>query len=206
MSDTVITKQLMERMRRYLDYLKCLTPDGAVNITAEQIADAVGVHAAVVRQDLSIISNGELPDVGYIIEYLIADLEHHLGYDKNNSAVLVGAGYMGHALMSYDGFAQCGVEIVVAFDIDSQLVGTTFCNISILPVAKLPDLCRRMQFHIGIITVPAFAAQEVCDVLVKNGVKSIWNFAPITLKVPEDVMVINENMAASLSLLSQHLA
>ena len=92
MSHTVITKHLMERMRRYLDYLKCLTPDGAVNITAEQIADAVGVHAAVVRQDLSIISNGELPDVGYIIEYLIADLEHHLGYDKNNSAVLVGAG------------------------------------------------------------------------------------------------------------------
>lgn len=206
MSDTVITKQVIHRMKKYLDCLKNLPSDKLVNITAETLAAAADCSVSTVRQDLYIVSNGEIPDVGYIVEYLITDLEHHLGYDQINHAVLVGAGNIGHALMAYDGFAQYGVEIVVAFDKNSSLWGTTVGSISIFPLEKLHDLCQSMPLKIGIITVPAFSAQEVCDILIENGIKAIWNFAPIVLNVPNDVMVINENIAASLSILSQYLA
>ena len=159
-----------------------------------------------VRKDLALISSGGKPKVGYRISELEADIERFLGYDNINSAVIVGAGHLGKALMSYVGFKQYGLEIIAAFDSDPSLWNTAFNGITVFPPEKMADIAERLKLHIGIITVPAPHAQEVCDRLVEAGVRAIWNFAPTVLRVPEGILVQNENMASSLALLCNHLS
>lgn len=123
-----------------------------------------------------------------------------------DEAVLVGAGNLGRALLSYSGFEESGIKIVAAFDRDETIVGQTLFGKQVLPVAKLSDLCRRMHILIGIIAVPGPQAQPVCDLLVSAGIAAIWNFAPVHLTVPDNVLVKNENLAAALAILSQDLS
>jgi redox-sensing transcriptional repressor len=132
-------------------------------------------------------------------------MEEFLGFHNTNQAALVGVGSLGKALLSYKGFEQYGVEIVLAFDSDGRRVNTKTGGKPVFPMDKLENLCRRMNIHIGIITVPAEYAQEVCNRLVGGGVRAIWNFAPTHLTVPDHVLVQNENMAVSLAALSKYL-
>lgn len=137
---------------------------------------------------------------------LINEIESFLGYNNVHDAVLVGAGRLGRALMGYDGFKSYGLNILAAFDSNADCIGTTESGKQIFSMERLGDICRRLGVHIGIITVPADQAQAVCDALVEAGIKAIWNFAPIHLYVPDGVLVQTENMAASLAMLSKHLA
>ena len=139
------------------------------------------------------------------IALLTQDIERFLGYDNVNRAVLVGAGHMGSALLSYRGFSEFGLEIVAAFDNSPSAIGKSIGGKTVLPVEKLPGLCRRLNAHIGIITVPSASAQDACNALVAGGVLAIWNFASAHLLVPEGILVHHENMAASLAALSQYL-
>ena len=136
---------------------------------------------------------------------MIDDLEEYLGYKNVNEAVVVGAGQLGKALLSYRGFDNYGLRIVVAFDRDASVVGSEIGGKLVLPVSKMQGLCERMGIHIGIITVPAEGAQQVCDEMVAGGILAIWNFAPVHLTVPGHILVQDENMAASLAVLSKHL-
>ena len=152
------------------------------------------------------VSSGGRPKVGYVTRELTSDIENFLGYHDVETAVLVGAGDLGHSLLSYDGFSGYGLEIAAAFDRDPALVGTTIAGKRVLSMEKLVDLCCRMQIHMGIIAVPGGEAQAVCDTLVSSGVLAIWNFAPVRLDVPEDVLVRNEDLAGSLAVLAKRLA
>ncbi len=201
-----ISKQTLQRLPLYLNYLKNLSKEGALNVSAKAIADALDLGEIQVRKDLAQVSSGGKPRIGYILCDLIRDLEVFLGYDDINDAVLVGAGRLGRALLSYGGFQEYGLNIVAAFDTDSAAVGQTENGKPIFSLDKLEDLCRRMKIKIGIITVPAEYAQEVCDKLVACGVLAIWNFSPAHLSVPEEILVKTENMAASLAILSKHLS
>jgi redox-sensing transcriptional repressor len=169
------------------------------------IAEVLRLNDVQVRKDLALVSDGGRPKIGYILEDLISDIEHCLGYDNVDSAVLIGAGNLGRALLAYEGFSVYGLDIVAAFDIDESIFGSTISGKQVLPVDKVNSLCTRMKIKIGIITVGAEEAQKVCDLLVESGVLAIWNFAPIHLKVPGHVLVQNENMASSLAILSNHL-
>ncbi|PWL50859.1 MAG: redox-sensing transcriptional repressor Rex [Clostridiales bacterium] len=201
-----ISKQALQRLPVYLNYLKSLPDNDPVNISATAIAEALHLHDVQVRKDLAIVSTGGRPKIGYVTKDLIADLQRYLGYDNVENAVVVGAGNLGRALLSYDGFGAYGLNIVAAFDCDEALAGQTIRGKEIFSVAKLEDLCERLKIRIGIITAPAGAAQQLCDRLIRGGVLAIWNFAPVHLNVPEGVLVQNENMAASLALLSKHLS
>lgn len=200
-----VTVQTLRRLPMYLNYLRSLAADRTENISATTIAEALRLGEVQVRKDLASVSGGGRPKVGYNIGELIGDLEHFLGYDDAVNAVLIGAGHLGLALLSYEGFKDCGLNIVAGFDIDKKLVGTEYFGKPILPMEKLGEMCKRLKLHIGIITVPAFQAQGVCDILIQNGIKAIWNFAPAHLIVPEGILVQHENMAASLAMLSRHL-
>ena len=125
--------------------------------------------------------------------------------DNNDDAVLIGVGSLGKALLSYNGFEHYGMNIVAAFDISKNIIGNEVGGKKVLHVEKTSEICRRLNIHIGIITVPEETAQIVCDQLVAGGVSAIWNFAPVHLSAPENILIQNENMAASLALLSKHL-
>ncbi|MEG1560069.1 MAG: redox-sensing transcriptional repressor Rex [Clostridia bacterium] len=200
-----ISIQTLQRMPMYLNLLKEKDKSEIVNISAGSIADELGLVEIQVRKDLASVSNGGKPKIGYIVSDLIVDIEFALGYTDVNDAVLVGAGRIGRALLSYEGFKEYGLNIVAAFDIDEKVVGTDESGKQILHIEKLKDLCERMKIRIGIITVPAFCAQVVCDMLVDAGIIAIWNFAPTYLKAHDDIMIKNENMAVSLAELSNHL-
>ena len=206
MTGAPISKKTLSRLPLYLGYLKEQKRFGQKTISATMIADGLGLNQVQVRKDLAQISCGGKPRIGYMIDELETDIERYLGYNNVNSAVIVGAGNLGKALMSYVGFKQYGLDIAAAFDADGALTNSEFNGIPIFPVEKLPDIAKRLKIHIGIITVPAPHAQKVCDMLVDAGVLAVWNFAPTVLKVPEGILVQNENMASSLALLCNHLS
>lgn len=201
-----VSKQALRRIPFYLNYLKSIPDAAEQNISAPTIAKALNLNEVQVRKDLAAISSsGGRPKTGYHVGELITDIEHFLGYKNVNEAVLVGAGHLGRALLSYRGFDNYGLEIIAAFDVDERIVDQDIHGKPVFPFFKLVDLTRRLNVRIGIITVPAEAAQQACDMLVEAGVLAIWNFAPVHLIVPEHIMVQNENMAASLAVLSRHL-
>ena len=121
-------------------------------------------------------------------------------------AVIVGAGGLGRALVGYGGFKNYGLNIVAAFDSSPELIGKKFGGVQVYDAADIARLVRRMNVKIGIIAVPQGAAQQVADELIGGGVRAIWNFAPANLNLPTNIAVKNEDMAASLAILSMRLA
>lgn len=198
-----ISRQTLQRLPLYLSYLKELPEDSYISATG--IADALSYNHVQVRKDLASVSHSGRPKVGYATRDLIRDIERSLGYDSTHNAVLVGAGKLGSALLGYDGFTRYGLHIVMAFDERETLFGVEISGCPVHSADEIVFQCRQLDASIGIITVPAAQAQAVCDRLVEGGIEAIWNFAPVRLIVPDDILVQNENMASSLAVLSQHL-
>lgn len=201
-----ISIQTFKRLPYYYDYLKSLEKEGIETVSAPAIAKRMQLNEVQVRKDLAAVSHsGGKPRRGFEVDELISCIEGYLGYDNINEAVLVGVGQLGHALIHFNGFTDIGVSIVGAFDNDPSIVGSELYSTKIMHTDKLSDFCRRLGIKIGIVTVPSDFAQQVCDFLVSGGVRAIWNFAPIRLSMPDGVIVQNENLAASLSLLTRQL-
>ena len=203
---STVSLSTLRRLPYYVRYLKSLDQESGGSISAPAIARELRLNEVSVRKDLAAISTRHgKPKTGFDVTELIDDLEEYLGYKNVNEAVLVGAGQLGKALLSYRGFDNYGLRIVVAFDRDASVVGSEIGGKLVLPVSKMQGLCEWMGIHIGIITVPAEGAQQVCDEMVAGGILAIWNFAPVHLTVPGHILVQDENMAASLAVLSKHL-
>jgi AT-rich DNA-binding protein len=201
-----IPMQTLKRLPPYYNLLLALQREGTENVSAPAIAKRLGLHEVQVKKDLALVSMvGGKPRTGFQVRELVESIGRSLGYYNTMDAVLVGAGQLGCALLSYDGFDRYGVKIIAAFDTSKSIVGTTQGGKPVMDIGSLRLFCRRLSVRMGIIAVPAEHAQEVCNQLVNSGVLAIWNFAPVHLDVPPDVFVHNENMAVSLSLLSQHL-
>lgn len=201
-SRSVLSKQALKRLPVYMSYLKSLDPMETEYISSAAVAEALDMNDVQVRKDLAAVCKSSgIPKKGFILKDLISGISDFLGYGSGNDAILIGAGNLGMALMSYRGFDNYGINIVAAFDNRSEVVD----NKKIFDVSCLGKMCKKLNVKIGIITVPDSAAQKVCDMLVESGILAIWNFAPTHIKAPEDILVQNENMASSLALLSNHL-
>ncbi len=199
-----ISKAVLKRLPGYLAYLKSLQDQDHPYISATALANALGMGEVQVRKDLASVSDGGRPKIGYLRESLIEDIEQFLGYDNTTDAVLIGAGRLGQALMGYRGFEEYGLNVLAAFDTNPTCDHTEDGK-PILHMDQLEQFCRAHKVLMGIITVPDCHAQEVCDKLISCGIKAIWNFAPIHLEVPSNILVQSENMATSLAVLSMHL-
>jgi len=202
-----ISKQALQRMPYYLNYLKTTCKGKMQNVSSRLIANTLHLNEVQVRKDLASVSrSGGKPKTGFAVDDLIRDIESFLGYNNVNRAVIVGAGQLGRALMAYTGFENYGLEIIAGFDSNENSIGTLPNGKKVFGMESLKRIRDELNVHIGIITVPAASAQSVCDELIKAGVRAIWNFAPTHLEVPENILVQNENMATSLAVLSNHLA
>jgi len=194
-------------MPLYYNYIKELREQGVTRISAPVIAKRMGLSEVLVRKDFAAVSEtGGRPRIGFETAELMKSIGRVLGYDNLNDAIIVGAGNLGMALFSYNGFEEYGLRIIAAFDADEAKAGEMAFGKTVFPLAKLQDLCRRLHVNIGIICVPHAAAQSVCDLLVESGILAIWNFAPTNLSVPGHIIVQQENLALSLSLISSHLS
>ena len=199
MEKNKISKKMLKRLPLYLDYLRSL-PEDVQNVSATTIARELELGDVQVRKDLALISEVGRQRVGRSRANLIRDIETHLDLATKTGAILIGAGKLGRALLDYPGFSEYGMTILAGFDADpdEKFLGP---GKPVYPMSRLKSFCQTYPVNIGIITVPAVSAQEICDRLVECGVKAIWNFAPTQLSVPEDVIVQNENLAVSMTAL-----
>ena len=206
MKYTNLTKNQLHRMPDYLWVLKNLESSGMKVVSSQTLADCLDLNNELVRKDIALISSQSgVPNKGRNIAQLISDIETILGYKTISNAVIVGAGSLGTAFMRYKGFEDFGLKIVAGFDIkplkESALDEKPVYDLSMLTEETL----NKLDAHIGIITVPGYAAQNVTDLLVKAGIQGIWNFAPTKINVPEGIIVSNINLATSLAVLSYEL-
>ena len=206
MAGTDISKQAMMRMPYYLRYLRDVKASGAESVSSTAIGEALRLNSVQVRKDLAAVCSSKgKPGSGFNVLELISNIEDLLGYNSRVDAVLVGAGCLGTALLSYKGFSEYGMNIVAAFDNSPLVYGRVIGGREVFDSSGLEEFCRNNNVHIGILTVPADVAQDVCNELIEGGVRAIWNFAPVKLKVPDGILIQNENLAASLAVLSRHL-
>lgn len=194
-----------ERLPVYLDYLKLRRSEGIKTISAPYIARSLGMGEVQVRKDLSSVSKCGKPKVGFNIDDLIADIENRLGPETRRRAVIIGCGRLGSALLDYEGFTLYGVDIVAAFDTKFESASDDGKGKKLLPMSELRNYIEENNVEIGIITVPAKSAQQVCNELVSCGISGVWNFAPKVLAVPEAVSLRQENLALSLTHLNMHI-
>lgn len=196
----------LRRLPAYYRFLKQLQREGRGMVSCTHIAHEFDLDPTQVRKDLACTGIVGKPKVGYEVTVLLAAVESFLGWDNMTEAFLAGVGSLGTALLGYEGFAEHGLKIIAAFDVDPQKVGSQVHGHRVLPLAKLENLARRMHVHIGIITTPAEAAQAVADQMVAGGIKAIWNFAPAPVRVPPGVVIEHQQLASSLAVLSSKLA
>jgi redox-sensing transcriptional repressor len=175
-------------------------------VSAAHLAEVLGVHHTQVRRDLAFAGCVGRPKTGHRVADLLAAIEAFLGWNNASEAFLVGAGSLGTALLNYRGFSRAGARIVAAFDRDPAKVGTPIGDTPVLALDRLPGLAERMHIQVGILTVPAEAAQATADLMVAAGIRAIWNFAPTTLAVPEPVIVENLELFNSFALLLRRFA
>lgn len=201
-----ITRATLGRLPLYLNYLKQTESSGTTSISATTIAKALSLGEVQVRKDLASVSGAGKPKVGYESSDLIKRLEDILGSNSVTSAVLVGAGKLGRALLDYNGFEEFGIKIIAAFDSNDEVIRFSKTSKDILPISTLSEYCIANNVKLGIITVGQGSAQQVCNMMEQSGIKAIWNFAPCNLEVSDGILVKNENLALSLAHLSNQLS
>lgn len=197
-----IPEATVARLPVYLRALAEASVDGVVTISSERLAELAGVNAAKVRKDLSHLGSYGTRGVGYDVDYLTFQMNRELGLTEDRSVVIVGAGNLGHALANYGGFTSRGFPVLAMVDSDPAKVGSSVGGVTVSHVDDLPSIVGSSPNTIGVIATPAPVAQTVADRLVDAGVRSILNFAPVVLSVPDDVLVRKVDLALELQVLS----
>ena len=180
---------IIGRLPVYLRALQRLADKGIQTTSSQEVGEIVGISAAQIRKDISQFGEFGKQGTGYSIPFLIERLRGILRVDRVWDVIIVGMGDMGHALARYNGFADRGFRVKMVFDNDPSKVGQKVGEHEILDIAGLVEKVKQNKVKIAMLTVPATAAQEVTDQLVKAGIKSILNYAPISLNVPSGVKV-----------------
>ncbi len=201
---TDVPEATVARLPVYLRALHALAESGRTTVSSEALAAAAGVGSAKLRKDLSHLGSYGTRGVGYEVEELVFHISRALGLGQRWSVVLVGVGNLGQALAGYGGFDDRGFRIAGLLDADSCRVGDVVAGVAVRPLEDLADVVRDEGVSIGVIATPAAAAQDVCDRLVAAGVRSILNFAPTVLQVPDDVDVRRVDLSNELQILSFH--
>jgi redox-sensing transcriptional repressor len=200
-----VSVQTIQRLPRYYQYISYLRKQGVRYVSSLRLSQQTYVEATQVRKDLTSIGHTGKPKVGYDIIQLMSTIEDFLGLRKIEDAILIGVGHLGTAIVQYAGFANYGLRIKAVFDADPVKIGTHIQGRVIQDYANVGQYIKEHKIPIGILTLPAAGAQEATDLLVENGIKAIWNFAPINIYVPPHVIIKNENLAFGLAILKHRL-
>ncbi|MEO7059658.1 MAG: redox-sensing transcriptional repressor Rex [Lapillicoccus sp.] len=192
------------RLPEYLRALADVADRGISSVSSEELAQAAGVRSTQLRKDLSHLGSYGIRGVGYEVEHLALEISRALGLTQEWPVAIVGMGNLGRALAAYSGFATGGFHVAAVFDEDATLSGGLVADLPISPMTDLALRVRERGITIGVIATPAASAQSVCDALVEAGVRSVLNFAPLVLAVPDDVDVRRVDLSTELHVLAFH--
>jgi len=197
-----ISDSTVHRLSVYYRGLAALEVEGYHTVSSRDLAEREKLTPAQVRKDLSAFGSFGTRGLGYPTRELRARIGRILGIDREWNVGLVGVGHLGSALVSYKEFQRQGFYIRVLFDNDQRKIGSNHRGVVIADIKDLASEIKKRKLMMVILAVPASVAQPVCDMAVQSGIRAILNFAPVSLKVPPDVVVRTENMAMELEFLS----
>lgn len=200
-----VPEPTLRRLPWYLSNLKLLRQKGEQYVSSTQLSKETNIDASQIAKDLSFVRVTGRTRVGYEVETLITVLEDFLGFTRIHKAFLFGVGSLGGALLRDTGLEHFGLQIVAAFDVNPNLVGTTLCGIPIFHTDEFEQKMREYDVNIGVLTVPIEIAQPVTDKMVAGGIKAVWNFTPFRIRVPESIVVQNTSLYAHLALMFNRL-
>lgn len=193
----------VRRLPLYLSLAQQADKEGLTLISATVLAEALDLDAIQVRKDIAITGIVGKPKLGYRVKDLITSIENFLNWNKEHKAIVVGAGNLGSALLGYQGFKNHGLHFVAAFDSSEAIINKAIHDIPIFHIDSLKNFIRsNPDVEIAVLAVPPVAAQSCAEILEKAGIKSIWNFTTIRLKVSADIIVQNEDLLSGYALLS----
>jgi len=201
-----ISRAVVKRLPRYYRYLGDLLERGVERISSNDLSEKMRVTASQIRQDLNNFGGFGQQGYGYNVEFLYNEIGRILGLDKTYHMIIVGGGNLGQALTNYVKFEKRGFKIIGIFDVNPELVGKNVRGIEIRVADEIPRFLRENDIQIAAITLPKSQAEEMAALLVENGVKAIWNFAHLDLRLPEDVIVENVHLSESLMQLSYNIS
>lgn len=196
---------IIGRLPIYLRALQHMADRGLQSTSSQELGEIIGISAAQIRKDISQFGEFGKQGTGYSIPFLIERLRDILKVERVWDVIIVGMGNMGHALARYNGFVNRGFQVTMLFDNDPNKVGQIVNNLEIFSTNTMMEKVKQNRIKVAMLTVPASAAQEVADQLVKAGVKSILNYAPIHLNVPPDVRVQHIDPATHLQRMTYYL-
>ncbi|MGN0047824.1 MAG: redox-sensing transcriptional repressor Rex [Bacteroides sp.] len=200
-----VPEPTLRRLPWYLSNVKLLKQRGERFVSSTQISNEIGIDSSQIAKDLSYVHIAGRTRVGYEIDTLISVLENFLGFTHIHKAFLFGVGSLGGALLRDSGLAHFGLEIVAAFDVNPQLVGTTLNNIPIFHSDEFEQKREEYGVRIGVLTVPIEIAQQITDKMVQGGIRAVWNFTPFRIRVPEEIVVQNTSLYAHLAVMFNRL-
>lgn len=203
---TSISKATIDRLPLYFRTLRLVQDEGRDIISSEDLGRRLGITPEQIRKDLASFGQFGKKGVGYYVNELKRNVGEILGLNNHWNIAVVGIGHLGAALANYQNFVTLGFNLVALFDQDPNVIGTIVNHVKVEDIRNLKRVVKERNIQIGIIAVPAAFAQGVADQLVAAGVKGIWNFAPIKMKVPETMHIVNEDLSIGLSSLSYHIA
>ncbi len=200
-----IPEPTLRRLPWYLSGAELMRERGERYISSTRLSEQINIDASQIAKDLSFVNISGRTRVGYEIDSLIRVLEDFLGFTRLHKAYLFGVGSLGGALLRDSGLAQFGLEIVGAFDVNPELVGTSINGIPIYHTDEFTERIRQDGVCIGVLTVPISIAQEVTDRMVDGGIRAVWNFTPFRIRVPEHIVVQNTSLYAHLAVMFNRL-
>ena len=200
-----VPEPTLRRLPWYLSNVKLLKKKGERFVSSTQISKEINVDASQIAKDLSYVNISGRTRVGYEVDTLIAVLEDFLGFTNLHQAFLFGVGSLGGALLRDSGLRHFGLQIVAAFDVNPDLVGTSLNGIPIFHSDEFEQKRKEYGVYIGVLTVPIEIAQQITDKMVAGGIKAVWNFTPFRIRVPESIVVQNTSLYAHLAVMFNRL-
>lgn len=192
--DKNISDKVIHRLTLYHCILRELNNEGKAFVSGPYIADLLNIDDSQVRKDMKLLGKLGKTKVGYSVSEMKRIIEITLGFKKTKDAFIIGAGNLGTALAKYDDFSYYGFNILAMFDNDDEKTGEVINNKQVFNISKLPDLRKRLGVEIAILTVPGKYAQETAEYIASAGIKYIWNFTPVILRLSKEIQVWNENL------------
>lgn len=205
MKEQTISKATIDRLPLYYRTLRLAQDDGMDIISSDELGRRLELTPEQIRKDLALFGQFGKKGVGYYVNELKFNVGKILGLDNHWNIAIVGIGHLGVALANYQNFIALGFNLVALFDNDPNIVGKTVNHVKVKSIDELQSCAKNLKIDIGVIAVPAQFAQQVADKLVKANIKGIWNFAPVKMRVPEDVKIVNEDLSVGLSRLSYYI-
>ena len=201
----VISPAVIKRLPRYYRYLGDLLKNDVVRISSKELSQKMNVTASQIRQDLNNFGGFGQQGYGYNVEFLYNEMGKILGLDKTNNIIILGAGNLGQALANNQEFEENSFKIIGLFDVNPRLVGMTVRGVEVYDIDMLEQFLSKHDVQIAALTLPRSKAPKIARELTELGVKAFWNFAPVDLHLPEDVIVENVHLSESIMTLSYRI-